>query len=472
MSLNAALDTRQAALIVVTGRRGLGKSHLIREACRGRTVIYLSGSQETARLNFETFKHLCAEKLEDSTADRQTEWLGLLSSVAMTARNIPGLVIVLDNFDDLYDGDEGLIAAIRTFWQSGLPAAAGLKLILSGSNIARMLDLLRTNSTAAQPTLGDCKPQLFDIQPMPLREAIQFFPDYTDEARIAAYAIFGGVPAYLKTCRRDRPLRANIVDLLLSPDGRLADEPLRLLSAELRDIKVYAGIIRAISNGYRESSDIRAFVIGPHSGVSISSYLEKLRLMRLISDVRAVDASPKARYIRFSISDPLARFWNLFVQPNRAMIENGEGEALFDTSIKRQLGEYMMQAFQDICRDFIRLHADEVFGSPADIIGQAWGSGYDLAIAGRLEDKRSVFGACEWHTRAVGMSGVDFLDRQAEQSQAANEIRLAIGELPAKPAYALCSRAGFTQEVRDLARTRASLKLITPADIVRQGAPS
>lgn len=467
--LNAALDTRQAALIVVTGRRRLGKSRLIREACKGRSVIYLSASEETARLGFETFKRTCITHLgEEAGIERQTEWLGLLSCVAMTARATPGLVIVLDNFPTLCDGDENIPLAIRTFWQSGLPAAANLKLILSGSNITRMTDLVRGTPGTAQHALAGCKAQLIDLAPLPPHDARQFFPDYTDEARIAAYAIFGGIPAYLEACRPDRPLRVNIIELLLSPGGRLVDEPMHLLSAELRDIKVYAGIVRAISNGYRESGDIRSFVIGPHSGVSISSYLEKLRLMRLVRDIRAIDASPKARYIRFAVSDPLTRFYNLFVQPNRTAVEQGEGATLFDTAIKHQLGEYMMQGFEDICREFVR-HNEKLFESPVEVMGQAWGSGYDIAMAGRLADNRPIFGASEWHTRAVGLNGLDYLMQQAALSLAASDARPLIGQLPPQPGYVLFSRSGFTTDVRDRAKSFPALKLVTPSDIIAAG---
>ncbi len=461
-ALRDQLASPKSALIVVTGRRRIGKTRLILEACGTREIICFQASHETARLNFEAFKRVCTEKLADYVdLDSQTEWLGLLSCLAIAARQTPGLIVVLDNFSTLCEVEESLPVTLRMFWQSGLPSDSGLKLILSGANTSRMTELTRGRPTQAEHALAGCDPVLFDLGPLPLQEAAGFFPDYSHDACIAAYAIFGGVPAYLQACHPGRTLRANVIELLLQPEGRLTEEPERMLSADLRDIKVYASILRAIANGYRESSEIRAFAMGPQSSVSISSYLERLRAMRMINDVRSLDADPKARYIRFAISDPLTRFWHLFVQPHRVQIVRGEGEALFDTTIKRQLGDYMVPGFEDICRDFVRTRSETLFEAPAEAVGQMWGPDYDIPIAGRLSDRSLLFGACEWHTRKLGQSGADYLMQQVGRTEFAPELT---GNRPSW--YVLFSRSGFTSDVEDHARQLGTLKLVTSADIV------
>lgn len=462
-ALKSQLGSPEAALIVVTGRRRIGKTRLILEAVQKRDMICFQASQETARLNFEAFKRACVEKLSDYIdLEAQTEWLGLLSSVAIAARKLPGLIIVLDNFSTLCEADDSLPVTLRMLWQSGLPADCGLKLVLSGANVARLTELTRGRPAQAEHALAGCEPTLYDLGPLPLSEAAAFFPDYSDDARVAAYAIFGGVPAYLQACQPGRSLRGNVIELLLKPEGRLTEEPALMLAADLRDIKVYASILRAIANGYRESSEIRTFAMGAQSGVSISSYLERLRTMRVITDVRALDADPKARYIRFAISDPLTRFWHLFVQPYRTLIERGEGETLFDATIKRQLSDYMVTGFEDVCRDFVRARGETLFDVPAEVVGQMWGPDYDIPIAGRLGDQSPVFGACEWHTRKVGDAGADYLINQVRRTDYAPELS---GNRP-PPWYVLFSRSGFTADVESRARADM-LKLVTPTDMVQ-----
>ncbi|MFT4076660.1 MAG: ATP-binding protein [Asticcacaulis sp.] len=467
-SLNDLLDKPGPSLIVVTGRRKVGKTRLILQVCKNRTVVFLQASNETSRLNFQSFKRSCLANLgPDPAMEAQNDWLGLLSAVAVSAQKRPGLIIILDNFSVLCDSDETLPLTIRTFWQSGVAAASDLKLVLAGSNVTKMIDLTRGTPALAQHALAGCSPEVMDLAPLPLHEAVQFFPDYSHEACIAAYAIFGGLPAYLRLLDPKAGLSNNIVRLLLSSDGHLVDEPTDLLGRDLRDIKVYASILRAIANGYRESGEIKSFIMGAQTSISISSYLEKLRNMRLITDVRAMDADPKARYIRFAISDPLTRFWNLFVQPHRLSIDRGHGARLFDETIRHQLNDYMMMGFEDVCRDYVRLHSADLFDSPAQVVGQTWGQGYNIPIAGRLMDRTPVFGACAWSTRAVGEAGADYLMQQVRHTDHAPENPNPPGGKAPLPNYVMFSRLGFTPEVVERARQSPLLKLVTPADILR-----
>jgi uncharacterized protein len=470
-ALAAALDSPQPALILITGRPRIGKSRLIHEACHHRPVIYLQAAQQTARLNFLAFKQACLRELGTASGlETQNEWLGLLSCVAIAAQSRDELVVVLDNFSALCDSNETLPFTIRTIWQSGLVNRGRLKLILCGSNISKITDLTRGTPALAQHALSDCKTELFDIGPLPPHETVDFFPEYSDEARVAAYAIFGGVPAYLRLCQPGKTLAGNIVDLLLRPDGQLLDEPAHLLANDLRDAKVYASILRSISIGYRESGDIKSFIMGGQTGMSISPYLEKLKTMRLISDVRTIDADPKARNIRFSIQDPLTRFWNLFIQPNRLQIDRGHGQQLFDTTIKRQISDYMVLGFEDICRDYMRNRAQELLTASSETVGQMWGTGYNIAIAGRLTDRTPIFGACEWHTRAVGEAGAEHLIQQVRLSDQAPESPLARVEQAPLPYYVLFSRSGFTPELQNRADKSDDLRLVTPSEIVRVAA--
>ncbi|MGO7565684.1 hypothetical protein ACC754_43110, partial [Rhizobium johnstonii] len=63
-------------------------------------------------------------------------YIGFLSA------NNPGLLITIDEFTYLLDGDPALTSILQKFWDSGATADGGLKLILCGSSISQMQDLL------------------------------------------------------------------------------------------------------------------------------------------------------------------------------------------------------------------------------------------------------------------------------------------------------------------------------------------
>ena len=461
-ALQRLLTTDEPALILVTGARRIGKSRLVREACVHGNVINFRAGEETPRLSFQAFKRACLRHLPDADLDVFGDWQGLLGGLAAeAARSQKGLTLVIDNFSSLSDADAGLPLIIRNFWRSGAAEAGAMKLVLIGENIARMTELTRGQPTSAEHALADCAPELFDLMPLPLQDSAGFFPGYTHEARIAAYAIFGGVPGYLAACDPQKPLAGNILDLLLAPDSRLIDEPLAVLSHGLRDVKVYASILRAIANGHRESGDIRSFVMGAATGMSISSYLERLRALRLIDGERSLDADPKSRYMRFAICDPLTRFWNLFVQPNRGVIDEGGGRDLFENTIKRQLADYMVSAFETICRDFVRSHGSRLFGVHPVAVGQMWGPGYNIPVAGRQPGRGLLVGACAWQVQSVSEAGFAHLAQQARKSGQGPDSLTA-----PEPDYVLFSRSGFSADLKSFADQSPHLRLLTPADIL------
>ncbi|MCB2399398.1 hypothetical protein [Rhizobium ruizarguesonis] len=52
------------------------------------------------------------------------------STIAEHTRNNPGLLITIDEFPYLLDGDPALPSILQKFWDSDAPADGGLKLIL------------------------------------------------------------------------------------------------------------------------------------------------------------------------------------------------------------------------------------------------------------------------------------------------------------------------------------------------------
>ena len=95
-----------------------------------------------------------------------------------------------------------------------------------------------------------------DVAPLPVRDAVRFFPGYTPETQLQAFAMFGGIPFYLQLCDPKITLEENIIRLLLTNTGALVDEPTALLQSELRDIQRYASILAAIADGCTKHGEI------------------------------------------------------------------------------------------------------------------------------------------------------------------------------------------------------------------------
>ncbi len=442
------------SLLIVYGRRRVGKSTLLLEAASGRPFIYFQASRETTVLSIESLKRTIATVLgPDPILAGLNGWEGIFHYLAGAAKRQPGLAVIIDEFSYLCDSDPALPSILQKFWDSGEPKQGRLKLILCGSVISSMEALLAERNPLYGRQTGK-----FDIHPLILRDAARFFPNYSAEDKILAYAIFGGIPYYLEACDPDLSLEDNVNDLLLSRTGRLFEEPANILQSELREVKIYASIVHAIAGGAREHNEIKTKALGSDAKISLSPYLDQLAAMRLVRGVRSIDASPKSRNNRYIISDRLTDFWHRFVGPNAESISLGFGSDVWKRQIAPRLSDYMGTVFEEICRDHARLHAQETLPAPAQIVGQLWAADYDIDVIGRLLDGAALYGECKWSTSLIGENILDLLLERAAKTDYGKD---------AKTSYHLIySKSGFTDALQARARATPSLRLLALSDLL------
>ncbi|MPR09000.1 ATP-binding protein [Microvirga tunisiensis] len=448
--LRKELSLARPSLVVVYGRRRIGKSALLKEAAKDRPHVLYQATRVTPSLNLEGFKAEIARSLgADPLLDGLGDWLGVLTYLARKAEDRPGLIVVLDEFPYLVEGDQALPSIIQKFWDAVVANEGKLNLVLCGSMIAQMEDLLaERNPLYGRQTLP------LEVKALPLRDAAGFFPDYPAEDRILTYAIFGGIPFYLRLCDSSASLEENVTNLLLTDAGALVDEPNVLLQSELRETQRYASILAAIADGCTKLGEIGGRVRDIKDSVSLSPYMKRLERMRLVRAVHSLDASPKSRDTRYFVDDPLVAFWHRFVRPNMSSVMQGFGPEIWRHQVAPRLDEYMGGAFEEICRGYARRHAQESLPSPAQEIGQIWGADYDIDVAGRLLDGSMVYGECKWRRGAIG---VDVLATLIERAG-----RTDYGRGVEDRYFVLYARTDFKTGVQERTKTDGRIVLLTP----------
>ena len=455
-SLAQEFAADRPSLVVVYGRRRVGKSTLIQEAVRGIPHVLYQATRVAPSLNLEAFKDEIARSLGASEVlAGLADWLSVFHYLAHAAGQHRGLAVVLDEFP--YLSDASLPSIIQKFWDSGAPRTGRLKLVLCGSLISQMEELL-----AERNPLYGRKTMSMDVAPLPVRDAVRFFPGYTPETQLMAFAMFGGIPFYLQLCDPKITLEENIIRLLLTNTGALVDEPTALLQSELRDIQRYASILAAIADGCTKHGEIIGRVKEISDSKSLGPYVEKLERMRLIRVVKSMDANPRERDRRYFIADPLVAFWHRFVRPNLSSVMQGFGAEVWRRQIAPRLDDFMGYAFEEICRDHARKYSQERLPAPAQEIGQIWKAGYDIDIAGRLLDGSMLYGECKWTRDRIGEGILDTLIERAGLTSYGQGIEARH--------FALYSRTGFTGTVRKRAAADKRIVLHTPASVLAIGA--
>jgi AAA+ ATPase superfamily predicted ATPase len=454
-AITRELDRPRPSVLVLRGRRRVGKSRLLIEATRDRPTVYYQATRIAESMSLSLFKAEISRIVEgDALLDSLSDWLGVLTFLEQVATDrLPGLTIVLDEFPYLCETDPSLPSVIQKFCDGIRERDVQINVVLCGSKISFMEELLgEKNPLHGRQTLD------LDLGPLTYRDTAAFFPEWSPEERLRAYGLLGGIPYYLNLCDASFTLEENVLELVLTMGAPLSDEPNNLLQAELRDVTRYATILRSIADGCTNSGEIIGRVRELRDASALAPYLQKLAELRLIRIVRSLDAAERERDRRYYLDDPFLSFWYRFYLPNLSPITAGHPHEVWRHAIHPRLNDHMGGLFEWICRDYARLHVAEVLPSPAQEVGQIWSGDFDIDVAGRLLTGAAFAGECKWWNGPVGLNVLEHLQDTSTRTPYERDA----GER----FYLLFSRSGFTPELKRRARKDPMVRLLGPAELL------
>lgn len=297
-----------------------------------------------------------------------------------------------------------------------------------------------------------------NLEPIPYRDAAQFFPDWSPVDQLSAYGVFGGLPYYLQLCDPGQSLRRNILDGILDTGAPLSNEAFNVLQAELSSPARYATILQAIASGCTTTGDILGRTRELSDGRALAPYIRKLEDLRLIRITRSLDASPKARNRRYYLADPFLEFWFRFCAPNLSAIVTGHGEELYRDVIEPRFSDYMGELFEWIGRQYVSRYGTQRLPTAPSEIGKIWGADFDIDIAATLLDDSILFGECKWWSHRVGKNVLDELQTDAEKTDYGDDADTVH--------WMLISKSGFNDELQQRASDSDTLHLVAAAELL------
>jgi len=364
--LSELCDSGDPELFVLYGRRRVGKTELLQRFCQGRRAIYFLAAQLRNRDNLRAFKATVSEGLGDRLAGEIDfpDWTAALAYLAEHGGD-ERLVVVLDEFPYLCEADKSVPSQVQRFWDTR-GKHSKLMLILCGSQVSFMeKEVLSERSPLFGRRTG--QKRLEPIRPL---DTLNFFPNWKVSDRVLAYAILGGMPAYLRRFDDRRTLRENVLRDLLRPEGYLFDEVQFLLRAELSNPATYNSILQAAARGARRLNDI-ALEVGVDS-TTANKYLHVLRELRLVErEIPITDPDPlRSRRGTYRIADRFLQFHFRHLQPHVSLIHAGRGERVLDEFIEPDLLALYDEARTDFILDHLQREAAETVGDELLEVGR------------------------------------------------------------------------------------------------------
>lgn len=448
-SLEAEYAKPGSSLVVVYGRRRLGKTTLLREFIRGKPALYYLATEENESENRKAFQHVVAgfssnPLLHAASVDR---WEPLFQQIACEARNRK-VVVVLDEFQYLGKANSAFPSILQRIWDMDLQQS-NIMLILCGS-LVHMMESQVLSYTS--PLYGRRTSQI-RLGAIPFEHFSSFYPDASQAELLPLYAVTGGVPKYIELFQPRSDIYNMMANLVLSPKSFLFDEPSFLLGGEVRDIGPYFSIVKTIAAGERKLGAI-ASALGVQQ-TSLSAYLRTLSNLDLVHrEVPVTEKQPhKSKRGLYRISDNFLRFWFRFVYPYRSMLEGGQEAAVMDVIRRDFTAGHVSWVYEDVCRErALRLCAGGMWPLRLERVGRWWNDRSEVDIVG-LGENSVLYGECKYWSHPVGMNVLEKL-----RSKAADVFPDTHGR---DEYFALFSASGFTPDLLDLAKRDSHILLST-----------
>jgi AAA+ ATPase superfamily predicted ATPase len=427
-----------AQMVLLYGRRRVGKTSLLRywSAQSGLPAIYWSAEKEPAALQRRKL-YAALLGMPVNRAPIFESWADVWDAAAEIIGGQKN-ILILDELPYAAEADPAMLSALQHAWDHHFKSSK-LIVVLCGSQVHTMETLLSHQS----PLFGRMTGQ-WHLQPLTFSSLREFLPDWSVEERVAAYAIVGGVPAYLEWLDPRRNLTRNIREVMLAPGSMFVAEPAFLLYDEVREPNIYLAVIKAIGQGAHTLNDIsNASLIGK---AHLSSYLMRLQELYLVERrlpaTIPVSGLHKSRMGRYHLSDPYFRFYFRFLAPFHDTLTFDPDRIL--AQVKEGLRAFVGQtAFEEISRGWVvRQGKKGQLPFEPEAVGSHWSSSVQAdVVAINWHERQILVGECKW--------GSERIDRQIVREMIEKKTPKVMQSLPDggtgwRVHYVIFSRGGVT----------------------------
>ncbi|MBN2518419.1 MAG: ATP-binding protein [Candidatus Altiarchaeota archaeon] len=336
-------------LLVMYGRRRVGKTELLKEFARKTGAIYLLARRESKKDQLDKLSREMASALKDGSLNERP-----FPSYDALFEYIAGIKkpVIFDEFPYLVESSPELPSVLQDHWDNRL-SKGGSYIVLCGSSVSMMEGLLGYKS----PIYGRRTEQLL-LEPLSFEDAREFLPGPI-ERQVEAYAVLGGTPGYL--LELEGGLERTIKKKILQKNSFLGRDPEFVLREELSEPRNYFSIIKAVARGKTSLGEICSDT-GLSRGLVVK-YLSVLSDLQIIERRVPFGAKRDSRKGIYLLRDNYFRFWFRFAFENFEYIEQGLQDRLYREIITPRLDAFVGRAFEEICLSWARGEYERPFSS-------------------------------------------------------------------------------------------------------------
>jgi uncharacterized protein len=343
------LASTSAELLLVTGRRRVGKTYLIRQVFSESMVFEFTGTKEAPMDNqLEKF----ASQIESffpsqGKCPKFDNWFQALKHLGQCytkIRHRRKKVIFLDELPWIVSEKSNFILELEYWWNAWASLKNDLIIVVSGSSTAWMNKHIRDNKNG----FHNRTTKNIYLEPFTLQECKAFFKKKAfplDEYHISQlYLCFGGIPYYLEGVERGDSFAQTVNKMCFNKNGLLYNEFNNLYHALFRQPNNYIAVVRALATKWKGLTrpEIIQLTNIPNGG-GMTTILESLEQCSFIMKTTPLDKKSKDSLYR--LVDEFSIFYFTFMEGQKSTAKD---VWLHKASQPRFL-QWQGYAFENLC---------------------------------------------------------------------------------------------------------------------------
>lgn len=446
--LNSEYKKKESSLVVLYGRRRIGKTSLIKEFGKNKDMLYFLATEESEQQNLMQLNTVILDNLK--LQDVQFENWDSAFKFIVNAKNKNKKVIVIDEFQYLGKINSAFPSIFQRIWDNILKDE-DIMVILCGSLINMMESQVLNYSS---PLYGRRTGQI-KLKQIPFKFYNEFFEkNLSEKTLIEKYAVTGGVPKYIESFIQGSNIYNEIEKSILNNQSYLYEEPYFLLQNEVSEVGSYFSIIKTIATGNRKMGNIASKLnVSP---TNLSKYLLILCNLDILErEVPITEENPeKSKKGRYSIKDNYIAFWFQFIYPNKAFLEMGNTQLVMEKIKNHFIDNHASFVYENICKEKMwDLNVAGKLGFTFDKIGRWWNNNEEIDIVAFDSNGNDIiFGECKYTNKAMDVDVLFELEKKAESVEWNKGRR--------REKFILFSVNGYSKRLIQLAEIKGNLILV------------
>jgi AAA+ ATPase superfamily predicted ATPase len=250
--LDLAMESPEAELVAVYGRRRVGKTFLIRQHFGTAIELEVTGSHATPmKIQLARFADALAEMVGGVRPEVPESWVEAFRTLARMIEQLPPpktkRVVFIDEMPWLSTRRSGFLPAFEHFWNAWASKRTDLVVVVCGSAASWMVREL----LYARGGLHNRVTRRIRLEPFNLAEVRRFLESrrvmLDDYQILELYMAFGGIPHYLKEVRRGESAAQCIDRTCFSKSGPFHDEFQNVFASLFEESERHALVVRSLA---------------------------------------------------------------------------------------------------------------------------------------------------------------------------------------------------------------------------------